>query len=164
MTTPVEEHTTTRLDRIVPWALAAVAVLFLIVSLLGPTWVYSPANPAIPLPEMHSNFSDLQTATAESTSGVQREYFAWLGWALVVLTAISAVAATLIRTRVTALIELAVAVFTLVITVFAVKGPLSWSAFFSNVPNIRVGGYLMIIGLLLVITHAALALRPRAAR
>lgn len=163
MTSP-EAHTATRPNRILPGALTAVALVFLVVSLLGPTWLYSPVNPAVPLPEMHLSFDDLKTATAESASGVQRVYFAWLGWALVVLTVLSAVAATRIRARVTAMIGLVIAVVTLVITVFAVKGSLSWSAFFSNVPNIRLGGYLMIVGLLLVIIHAVLGLRSRAVR
>ncbi|GGF11317.1 hypothetical protein [Williamsia phyllosphaerae] len=135
--------------------LAGAGSILSIISLIGPTWLFSPAQPAAGVPEMSLDFATLGDITASSPSTVQSSYFGWLGWTLVIVTIAAAAAAIVTRIRLLAAAEGVIALVALVVTVFAVKGPLSWGGFYDAIPNMRIGGYLITIGLVLIIAHAA---------
>lgn len=153
MTTTFRPTSRTSLPRLVLLAVAAAALL---VSLAAPIWLYSPAQPQAQIPEMHLSFSDLDAATTQSPSALQGAYFGWLGWFLALAAIAMGVVTVLIRRRVAGAVEAVVGGVALILTVFAVKGPLTWGSFFDSIPNIRLGGYLVIIGYLLIIAHGSL--------
>jgi hypothetical protein len=134
------------------------AVLFLI-SLLGPTWLHVPANPALHMPTLELNFSDLHKLTQTVPSnGIQQAYFAWLAWVLVIVTAIVALAWAATGSRGSAIGVLVLSVVGLVVMTFAVKGLLSWGDFVDQQKNIRIGAYLMIIANLVLLVSSAVHL------
>ena len=139
----------------------APAALLLAASLLGPTWMFSPAQPAANVPEQHLSFSDLAAATAESPSSIQAAYFGWLGWTLVILTIAATIVAVLRPRRLLTMAEAAIGAITLIVTALALKGPLTWGGFIDAVPTLRLGGYMIIVGLILVVAHGATLLRTR---
>ncbi|PHV66982.1 hypothetical protein [Williamsia muralis] len=158
MTTTTPRRSATR----TPAALIALAVagsVLSIISLIGPTWLFSPAQPANNVPEMSFSFGDLADLSGNSPSTVQSSYFGWLAWVLVVATIVLAVAAILSRSTLIAAAEGILALVTLVVTIFAVKGPLTWGGFYDTLPNMRIGGYLIIVGLLGIIAHAVVMAR-----
>lgn len=91
--------------------LAAVGSVLSSISLIGPTWLLSPAQPVAGAPEMSLDFPTLGDITASSPSTVQ--------------------------------------------SVFAVESPLSWTGFYDAIPDMRIGGYLISVGLLLIVAYAA---------
>ena len=150
---------------------AAVAAVLLLVSLLGPGWVYVPANPAVPSPAMTLDFNDLgdlsHSGTAPTTS-VQQAYFGWLGWALVIIAVVVLFAAAILGHRILAVSAAVMGVVGLVFTLFGVKGAQAWSALIDQLANIRIGGYLVLCGYVLaLVTGMVIARRqlpPPAAR
>jgi hypothetical protein len=138
-------------------AVVAFAVILLLASMIGPAWMYSPAQPDTGTPGANLSFSDLATATAKSPSALQAAYFGWLGWALVILAVAVSVAALLLPRRLLSVAELLTGLVALVLTALALKGPLSWGGFVAAVPTLRIGGYLIIIGLLVIIFHGAVS-------
>lgn len=145
-----------------------VAGILLLVSLAGPAWLFSPAQPEKDLPEDFLSFSDLAVATAQGPSSIQAAYFGWLGWTLVILTIAVSFAVVVLPQRLLISAEVVIGVFALIITALALKGPLTWGGFVEAVPTLRLGGYLIIVGLILVIAHGVQGLsanvrRPAAA-
>ncbi|ATQ30210.1 hypothetical protein CS378_16625 [Rhodococcus ruber] len=132
---------------------------------LGMPWIHTPANDAANLPAADLSFADLRTLTGQGavpTNTLQQAYFGWLAWPLIVVTLLAAAAMIAIRTSWSAIALAAVSVAALVVTTFAVKGPLTWSAFLDQAPNMRIGGVLVLVGWLLTLAAGASGSRGRA--
>lgn len=158
MATEAQDTNVRTITKLVPGAaVVAIAAILLLASMIGPTWMYSPAQPDTGTPAANLSFSDLATATAESPSALQAAYFGWLGWTLVILAVAVSVAALLLPRRLLSVAELLTGIIALVVTALSLKGPLSWSGFVAAVPTLRIGGYLIIIGLLVIIVHGAVS-------
>src|SRR5690348_2743006 len=85
-----------RIDRLV--GATGLAAVLLVVSLLGPGWVHVPADPATGAPATTLDFQGLNALTSLVPSTAwQQAYFGWLGWAMVVLTVATGIAAALRR-------------------------------------------------------------------
>ena len=141
-------------------AVLAIAVAFA-ASLLGLNWLHVPAQPAIKAPATTLTFQDLHELTTSGivpTSGVQEAYFAWLGWVLAVGAVAIALATTLMGHRALIALLAGVSSLGLVLTALGVKGTLTWGQFFDQVPNIRVGGYLVVLGYLAALALAVASL------
>lgn len=152
-------HATIR--RVVPFAGAAG---MLVLSPLGPAWLQVAANPAAKLPEMALSFGDLHDLTssgAAPTNGIQEVYFGWLGWILVLATVVVAAAFVATRRVEAAILVAVIAVVGLAITALGVKGPLTWSQLFEQAENIRLGGYLMVLGYLVTLIAGLVGARQR---
>ncbi|WP_009476585.1 hypothetical protein [Rhodococcus sp. JVH1] len=80
-----------------------------------------------------------------------------MGAALVILAVAVSVAALLLPRRLLSVAEPLTGLVALVLTALALKGPLSWGGFVAAVPTLRIGGYLIIIGLLVIIFHGAVS-------
>jgi hypothetical protein len=159
--------TTTRgpVDLVRQAAAPIVAGLMLLVSLVGPGWLYVPANPAAHMPEVTLTFNDLHDLARSGlapTNSIQQAYFGWLGWALALTTVAVALAAALLRRRLLAMAAGALAVAGLVCTAFGVKGVLSWSQLMDQTENVRPGVYLVVAGYLIALGSAAVLTRRRA--
>lgn len=140
----------------------AIGAVLLVLAPLGATWLFVPANPAANLPETTLSFSglgDLTSGGLAPTTGLQASYFAWLGWTLIALTLIVALAALLIGSHGLRVALGVIALVGLVTTILAVKGPMSWSEVVDQLPNVRVGGYLVFGGYLVMIVAAGLPVR-----
>ena len=156
-----EVSTRERIASLTNWTVPIVAIATILASLLGVPWQFIPAQPASHMPELNLTFSDLQTASETSISPIQRAYFGGLIWVLIVLSITLALTAVKSRTRTVEIAEAAVAAVALVFTVLACKGPSTWSEFIQSIPNLRLGGYLFIIGLMLLLVHGLAELRKR---
>lgn len=145
-------------------AAAAAAAVLLVTSLVGPGWLYVPANPAAQVPAMTLSFGDLHDLTAGGavpTNGLQDAYFSWLAWILVAAVSVLAVALAVAPRRSLAWLVVVASVVGLVVTTLALKGPLSWGDFLDQAKNLRIGGYLVIIGFIGTLVLAAISLRRR---
>jgi hypothetical protein len=140
-------------------AVAALAGLALLISLLGPTWLAL-------FGKSDADFSDLRTATRSAAApGLQHAYFGWLAWTLTIVVIVALAAAALsqgsIRRASTAtaiLLSLAGIVITLgCVKQLDVEDPAG--SFFTHFGWIRWGGYLHVIGWALAIVTAVTTLR-----
>lgn len=132
---------------------ATVAVL-LSISVLGAGWLYVPANPVAKMPATTLTFNDLHDVAHGGlvpSNWIQQAYFGWLGWALAVAIVVLAVALTLVPQRLLEFALSAVAVTALVCTLLGVKGVLTWSQLADQIENIRLGGYLAVLGYVLAL-------------
>ncbi len=126
----------------------------LISSLLGPSWIQMPANPAAGTPAASLSFQDLSTATASSPSSIQSGYFGPLAWILFAGLVVLSFATYISGNRIIAIVTAIIGFIVLVVTLLALKGPSTWAQFIDTVPNIRLGGYLMLVGLLTLVAYA----------
>jgi hypothetical protein len=130
------------------------AGLLLVVSLTTLGWLHMAANSMGPGPAVTLDFSDLRTLTdtpGVPTNTVQSEFFGWLAWLFVIVGLALGLATAATRARIAALALAGTALVTLVVDLFAVKGPLTWSAFSDQLPDIRLGAYFMIAGLVVLL-------------
>lgn len=142
-----------------------VAGALLLVALVGPAWLHVPANPQVGAPAANLDFDqlgDLIAADAVPTNGIQAAYFSWLGWLLATFTVLTGLVASVLPRRAVAGTLTVLAIVGLVLTGLAVKGPLSWSDFLDQVPNVRAGGYLVVLGYLLLLVTGVFVGRRRA--
>jgi hypothetical protein len=131
----------------------------LLISLLGPGWLFVPANPAARMPETTLSFGDLHdlaNSGALPTTHIQQSYFGWLGWTLVLATGITALLVAVVARRALVALLAVLSVAGVVVTTFGLKGALTWANFVDQVPNVRVGGYLVFIGYVSAFAFAAL--------
>ncbi len=135
----------------------ALAAVLLMAALVGPGWLFVPANPLAKLPAMtldFGNLHDLTHAGAVPSNAVQKAYFGWLEWTLVLSTIVLSAALVATKHQVSRIGVAAVSVAGLVFTVLGVKGPLTWSQLFDQIKNIRIGGYLVVTGYLVALAAA----------
>lgn len=154
-----------RLSTISVGEAAAVGVgsMLLLVSLLGFKWLYMPANPAANTPGVAVSFSDLISATDASPSRIQASYFGWLALALFAITVALCIAVLLTGRRLVAAVAAGFVLLTLVLTTLALKGIQTWPQTIAALPNLRFGGYLMLIGLVTLLAYSGFkAVRPPA--
>lgn len=140
-------------------AASASITAVLLVSLLGPGWLFVPANPAAKMPETTLSFGDLHNLANSGiipTTHIQQLYFGWLGWTLVLATGVTAVFVAVVSRRALVALLAVLSVAGVVATTFGMKGTLTWADFVDQVPNVRVGGYLVFIGYLSAFAFAAL--------
>jgi hypothetical protein len=140
-------------------AASATIPVVLLVSLLGPGWLFVPANQAAKMPETtlsFGNLHDLANSGAVPTTNIQQWYFGWLGWTLVLATGITALLIAVLARRALMVLLGVLSVAGVVVTTFGLKGALSWADFFDQVPNVRLGGYLVFIGYLSALAFGAL--------
>jgi hypothetical protein len=164
--TPHPGPTTTRgrVDLVGRAAAPMIAGLMLLVSLVGPGWLYVPANPAVHMPEVTLTFNDLHhlaNSGLAPSNGIQRAYFGWLGWALALTTVAVALAGAMLRRPVLALATGASAVVGLLCTALGVKGVQPWSQLIDQTANVRPGVYLVVVGYLIALGSAAILARRR---
>jgi hypothetical protein len=159
-------QTTARQSKRIPAvALGSViaAGIVLITSLIGTTWLFSPANPTTRLPALNLSFSHLRALTrAAPAPAEQRAYFSWLCWTLVIGTLTAAVLSVVVRSRLISALVALLSMTALVCTLIAVKGALTWSQLLREVKDMRIGGYLVIFGFLLLLVHGARGFLARA--
>jgi hypothetical protein len=158
--TPHPGPTTTRgpVDLVRRAGAPIVAGLMLLVSLVGPGWLYVPANPAAQMPQATLTFNDLHDLASSGlapSNGIQQAYFGWLGWGLALTTVAVALAAAVLYRRLLARAAGAFAVAGLVCTALGVKGVLSWSQLIDQTANVRPGVYLVVVGYLIALGGAA---------
>jgi hypothetical protein len=134
------------------FAVMLLSACALLVSLLGPGWLFVPANPTTGAHATTLNFGDLHELTSGGivpTNALQTAYFGWLGWTLALSVIVLSVAALTARQRLVGGLAPPLAVAGLVFTTLGVKGPLTWPQLMDQVSNVRVGGYLAAVGYLL---------------
>lgn len=140
-------------------AVAALAALALVISLLGPTWLAL-------FGKSDADFSDLRTATRPAAApGLQHAYFGWLAWTLTIVVIVTLAAATLTQgsiRRAGAAAAILLSLAGIVITLGCVKqldveDPAG--SFWTHFGWIRWGGYLHVIGWVLAIVTAVATLR-----
>jgi hypothetical protein len=137
----------------------------LVVGLLGPAWIYAPANSAANAPAARLDFGDLRQLTGTPgvpTTWLQQSYFDWLGWLSAIVVMLGVAAAILLRTRALALVATGLAVLGLIAKVLALKGPLTWAQVVDQLANLRLGSYLVDLGLIgaAAISLALVSRRP----
>jgi len=131
-----------------PLLLAASACLA--AGFLGPAWIYVPANPAANAPAARLDFGDLGRLTGSPgvpTTWLQQSYFDWLGWLTAIVVVLGLAAAILVRSRALAPVATGLAVLALIVKVLALKGPLTWAQVVDQLANLRLGSYLVDLGL-----------------
>jgi hypothetical protein len=131
-----------------------VGAVLLVISPLGLGWLFSPAVAAAHIPAMTLNFADLGTLSSSGrvpTNWIQENYFSWIGWALIALTIVATGAAAVTGRRPLRVLSVILSVAGLLVSLFAAKGVLSWSQFSREIPNLRVGVCLLIVGYLLTL-------------
>lgn len=150
--------------RSVPAILAGVGgILLTIISLIGFTWVQFPADPTAGTPSSPADFGAMGTATEGSPSGIQSSYFSWLAWVLVILLLVLVVAILMTGRRAVAVAGAGLAAVGIALTFLALKGPNTLSQAIDAVSTLRIGSYLMFVGLIiLVIFGVVAALHPSA--
>ncbi|MFJ6095757.1 hypothetical protein [Williamsia muralis] len=162
MTTQTPTQTRSINIRTLAAALGA-AVLFAI-SLWGPAWLFIPASPAPPIPAMALDFSGLDAAVHSGiapTTGFQQSYFGWLAWTTAIICTILAFASSVVARKAIATATIIAGILGLVFLVFGTKGPLGWSAYIDQIPNLRAGSYLSIVALLLVVASGLASSSPQ---
>ena len=66
-----------------------VGAVLLLIAPLGLAWFFSPAVPSMHIPSMTLSFSGLHHLSSSGmapTNWIQKNYFAWLGWVLIIAT------------------------------------------------------------------------------
>lgn len=143
-------------------AAAAAAGIALIVSLLGPTWLHVPANPAHKIPALDLSFGNLRAlANSAPAPAEQRAYFQWLGWTLVIITIAVAIAWATAARRVIAIALAGCSLAGLLFTLFAVKGAMTWNQFGHQLQYIRIGGYLLLVAYVATLVSALISTSRR---
>lgn len=151
---------------VAPRAVAiAVAAIALVVSFVGLTWFHVPANPANHVPALDLDFADLRTAAVSGhATSVQIAYFHWLGWTLLVLAVALGAAAAVVKSRIVALGLAVVSLAGLLCTVLATKGQQTWSQYNEQLPNVRLGSYLVLAAFAVILILALIDLIGRTRR
>jgi hypothetical protein len=137
----------------------AVSALALVLALAGPGWLYVAANPAAKTPAMTLDFAGLRKLTDTPgipTNWVQSAFFGWLAWVLVIVALLLAAAYATTRLRLAATATAVVALVALIVDVLALKGVGTWNQLLDQIPNVRLGGYLMVVGLVLILATGVL--------
>lgn len=141
---------------------AGAGAVLLVIAPLGLGWLFSPAVAAEHIPAMTLNFGNLATMSSSGrvpTDWIQENYFSWIGWALIALTVVAAGAAAVTGRPPLRVLSVIVSVVGLVVSLFAAKGVLSWSQFWHEVPDLRIGVCLLIVGYLLTLAAGLVAER-----
>ncbi|WP_157978572.1 hypothetical protein [Nocardia aurea] len=138
--------------------------IVLIGSTVGPDWLHSPADPKTGTPSVAMDFSALRVATEGGPSAVQTAYFGWLSWMLFVGVIVLGALTVRSASRLWAAAGLVAGLMALFFSVLAIKGPLTWSQTAETLPNIRLGGYMVLVGLSAMLVFSAFRLfAPRTA-
>jgi hypothetical protein len=115
---------------------------------------------------MDLNFAGLAAANAGSTSALQAAYFSWLAWLFAIASTVLVIVATRTGNRLASGICVLAGVFQLIVTVFAMKGPLPWHVLIAGFGNTRLGTALVFLGFFALIATGVLVLKategPRA--
>lgn len=150
MTTASATNRTAALD-VRELAVVALGAVLLLVSLVGPTWLVMPSpdgGAAVPV-----SFADLVVATDGSPSTIQATFFGWCAWVLFgVLIALS-IGVLLTSNRALAVGAALGAAIVAVVATLALKGPQTWAQTIESLPNLRLGGYLMLLGLVALLAY-----------
>lgn len=144
--------------RRIPPLLGVICPAALWLGLLGPAGAYLPAQASTNSPAMDLTFAGLAAASVGSPSFLQAAYFSWLGWVFATASTVLAIATVRTCTRVLSGICVLAGVFQAVVTVFAMKGPLSWSVLMSGIGNTRLGAALVFLGFIALIAIGFLGL------
>ena len=133
-------------DRATVLGYLAAAALW--VALLGPAWAYIPATPTTPAANM--NFADFIALNATlQTGGLQHAFYSWGAWLFAVLATALALLAGRRRASV-GIAATALGIVQLVVSLWAVKGNATVAVLLGNLPYMRVGSVLFLIGILLL--------------
>lgn len=136
-----------------------IGAVFLLISVFGISWISIPAVPVAHIPAMNLDYSGLHHLSSSGTvptDWIQKNYFSWIGWVLIV-TAIIAVGATaLLGHRVLGILGAVLSALGVILGLFAAKGALTWSQFWHEIPDLRAGAYLLVVGFLLILVAALL--------
>jgi hypothetical protein len=142
--------------------IGGVGAVLLLIAPLGLGWLFSPAVAVAHIPAQTLSFAGLHHLTSSGiapTNWIQKNYFAWLGWVLIIATIIATGASVLTGRRSLGVLAVVLSVLGLVLSLFAFKGVLTWSQFIHQIPNVRVGAYLLIAGYLLTLASGLTAER-----
>jgi hypothetical protein len=145
--------------------IGGVGAVLLLIAPLGLVWLYSPAIAALHIPAMNLTFTDLHHLADSGlapTNWIQKNYFAWLGWVLIIATIVVTAAAVVIRRRAFGVAAIATSVLALILTQLAAKGTLTWSAYAHESSNTRIGVYVLIVGYLLTLVAGIMQSRRSA--
>jgi hypothetical protein len=92
---------------------------------------------------------------------MQDAYFGWLAWTLLGIVVVLGVACALTKSRALGAATAILGADGFVLTVFALKGELTWSQYWDGHANLRLGGYLAFVGFLLASAAGGLSARRR---
>ncbi|MFC9665589.1 hypothetical protein ACFVJ5_35640 [Nocardia sp. NPDC127606] len=139
------------LDKAAVLGYLAAAALW--IALLGPAWAYIPATPTMPAVNM--NFADFVALDAAlPTGGLQHAFYSWGAWLFAALATVLAILIDRLRTSVgmtsMGMVAIALGLIQLVVSVLALKGEAAMSVLLGNLPYLRVGSALFLIGIFLL--------------
>ena len=142
-----------------------VGAVLLLIAPLGLAWFFSPAVPSMHIPSMTLSFSGLHHLSSSGmapTNWIQKNYFAWLGWVLIIATIVITGAAVLLRRRSLGAAAIVLSVLAVILTQLAAKGTLTWSQYAHQSSNTRIGVYVLLVGYLLTLVAGIMQTRRRA--
>jgi hypothetical protein len=137
--------------------IGGLGAVLLLISPLGVGWFYVPAVPQAHIPATTLSYQGLHHLAGSGmapTNWVQQNYFAWLGWLLIVAAILITGAAVVTGRRALDMAGAALCLLGLVLGLFAAKGALSWSQFAHELSNLRVGAYLLVAGFFIILVSA----------
>jgi uncharacterized membrane protein len=117
------------------------------------------------IPSMTLSFSGLHHLSSSGmapTNWIQKNYFAWLGWVLIIATIVVTGAAVLLRRRSLGAAAIVLSVLAVILTQLAAKGTLTWSQYAHQSSNTRIGVYVLLVGYLLTLVAGIMQTRRRA--
>jgi hypothetical protein len=106
---------------------------------------------------MSLNFAEMAAGASQSPSGLQQTFFGWIAWALALIMTILALLAARWSSRLLGGLCILVGSAELVLTAYGMKGATTWSAVIDGLDNMRLGGVLYLLGLVLLIPIGAIA-------
>jgi hypothetical protein len=137
------------------------ALVLGVISLTSMNWLHMAANPATHAPAVDvscDEIADLLRIPGVPSTGIERAYFHFLGWTLLLALVLLSVVAISVRNHAIAWCAMAADVVALVVFVLSVKGALSWGAFLRSAPDVRTGAWLMPLAFVVLGATALLAI------
>jgi hypothetical protein len=132
--------------------IGGLGAVLLLVAPSGPAWFHIPGQPKAHIPATTLSYAGLHHLSSSGltpTDWIQHNYFAWLGWVLIAATVVLTAGAVLLGRHLLAVAAAVLSLLGLVLGIYAAKGVLTWSQFLHQVPHLRVGAYLLVVGFLL---------------
>jgi hypothetical protein len=117
---------------------AAVIAVFL--SLITLVWTALPAIPLAHLPAMSLTLSDLDKLTAiAALPSLTTAFYQWLAWTMALVVMGTAAVALARPSRATRAAGLLASILGLLITISALKAPVSWHDYWADTSQVRAG-------------------------
>ncbi|MEV0550638.1 hypothetical protein AB0H98_27855 [Nocardia salmonicida] len=127
------------------------------IALLGPAWAYIPATPTNPSANM--NFADFVALNAAMPAGgLQDAFYSWNAWLFAALATALILLGRRRRTKSAGIVAVVLGLVQLVVSVLALKGEATVAMMVDNLPYLRIGSALFVIGIFLLIASGVVRL------